>query len=273
MGKVADVTTVRQLLARPALFAMVFLAGIPASQASATEPVALYPCPSQLRPGAMDESGTITRPTSPAEQAVFMTQLCDRVVLGRFVSVADSHYHETLGPPDEPVVATFHVSEVLWGEPVTVATIGLERDMLAAPGQEASRYLFGLEVVADGLYRHELANEMERGLESIRDSGEPLTRAQHERFADALKRLVEVPPRTRYQRHELVNAHVWMSLSALHFHNELGAIRPDEAYLLGVRDQNATGLPYDGYFNYSHTYLFWGREAQDIAAALREMRE
>ena len=222
----------------------------------------------------MDESGSITRPTSPAEVVAEMTRICDRVVLGRFVSVSDSHYHKRLGPVDEPVVATFHVSETLWGEPVAVATIGLERELLAAPNEEVNRFVIGLETVADELYRYELGNEMERELASIRDSGKPLTRGQHERLAEALKRLVEVPPRTSHELHELVNDHLRTSVfSALHFHNELGAIRPDEVYLLGVRDQNTTGSPDMGYFKFFHAHLFWGREAQDIAAALRELRE
>ena len=272
MNKVADVPTMRQLPVRSFPVAVAFLAGILASPARAEEPVELHPCAALARSGAMDESGTITRRDTPAELAAGMAQLCDRVVLGRFVSVADRHYHELLGPADEPVISTFHVSEVLWGGPVAMAAIALERGLLAVPDGEASRYLSDMEAGADWLYRHELRDEIESELTSIRDSGRPLTRDQHERLTNALTRLVEVPPRTKYELHELVNAHVWTN-SRLNIHSELGAILPDEVYLLGLSDEDTMGRPPWNHFGSLHTYLFWGQEAQDIAAALRKLRE
>ena len=223
----------------------------------------------------MDANGTVARPTTAREIAADMAGLCDYVVLGRFVSVTDRRYHELFGTQgqDDSVVSTFEVSEVLRGKPVAVATIRLQKYMLAAPGEDASRYLSSLEITADEIYRYELATEMERELASVRDSGRPLTNRQHERLVDGLKRLVEVPPRTRYEQHDLVRAWSATLHSPLSFHKELGAIRPDELYLLGLHDKDSELSSGFDHFNTLHTYLFWGREALDIAAALRETQE
>ena len=197
-----------------------------------------------------------------------MTDFCDYVVLGRFVSITDSQYDKLYGLVDEPVASTFQVSEVLHGAAVTAATIRLERDLLVAPDQEVSRRLSGMQSMMDGMYRRELAEETERELEVIRESGKPLTLGQQERLVDALWRLVEVPPRTRYELHEHINVWFW-STSPLNFYSELGAIRPEEVYLLGLSDEQTTWA----HFRALHTYLFWGQEAWDIAAALREKQE
>ena len=242
----------QQSLARAA-FAAAFLAVMHAP-AGAEEPVTLHPCPSLLRLGAMDESGTITRPTSHSELAAAMTRLCDYVVLGRFVSVADRHYDNLMDPFDEPVISTFQVSEVLWGEPVTVAAIGVERGLLVAPDGEVSRFASSVEVTTDLLYRRRLATEMEHELTLSRDSGKPLTLDRYERLVDALERLVEVPPRTSYELHERVDGYIATN-SPLDIYRELGAIRPDEVYLLGLNDENTTGSPRMSHFNSLHTYF------------------
>ena len=216
----------------------------------------------------MDANGTVARPTTAREIAAGMAKFCDYVVLGRFVSITDRRYHESSGGV---VVSTFEVSEVLRGKPVAVATIGLVKDMLVAPGKDVSRLLSSAETTADEIYRYELATELEGELASIRDSGRPLTPGQHERLVDGLKRLVEVPRRTRHEQHELADATIATN-SPLTFFDELGAIRPDELYLLGLQDKDSELSGFDD-FNALHTYLFWGREARDIAAALRETQE
>lgn len=267
----AGVRGMRQPLARSAVFAL--LAFQPAF-AAAKEPVELYPCAALLRSGKMDESGTVTRSRAPREYAAIMTDFCDYVVLGRFVSITDRQYDKLYGLVDDPVASTFQVSEVLHGAAVTAATIRLDRALLVAPDQEVSRKVSGTQSMMDGMYRRELAEETERELEAIRESGKPLTLGQQERLVDALWRLVEVPPRTRYELHELIITSGW-STYPLNFHSELGAIRPGEVYLLGLSDEQ-TGW---AHFHAHHTYLFWGQEAQDIAAAcrgspaLREKRE
>ena len=218
----------------------------------------------------MDENGIVARPTTAREIAAGMAEFCDYVVLGRFVSVTDRRYHELLSGP---VVSTFEVSEVLWGKPVAVAAIGLYKDMLVAPGRDVSRRLSSQGTDADEMHRYELATELEGELASIRDSGRPLTPGQHERLVEGLKRLVKVPRRTRHEQHELAGTGVATN-SPLTFYEELGAIRPDELYLLGLHDGDRPGLPVSlHHFNALHTYLFWGREALDIAAALRETQE
>ena len=223
----------------------------------------------------MDANGTVARPTTAQEIAAGMAEFCDYVVLGRFVSVTDRRYHELFGTQQqsEPVVSTFEVSEVLRGKPVAVATIRLQKYMLVAPGKGVSRYLSSRETSADEMYRYKLASEMERELASIRDSGRPLTPGQHERLVDGLERLVEVPRRTRYEQHELAGVGVAALHSPLTFFDELGAIRPDELYLLGLQDKDSELSTGFDHFNVLHTYLFWGREALDIAAALRETQE
>ena len=253
----------RQPLARSAVFAL--LAFLPALAAS-KESVELYPCAALVRLGKMDESGTVTRSGAHREYAASMTDFCDYVVLGRFVSITDSQYDKLYG--HDIVASTFQVSEVLHGAAVTAATIRLQRAFLVAPGQEVSRRLSETQSGWDRTYRRELAEETERVLDALRESGKPLTPTRHKRLVDVLWRLVEVPPRTRYELHELINKEVWTT-SPLNFYSELGAIRPDEVYLLGLSDEQTT----DAHFNALHTYLFWGQEAQDIAAALREKQE
>ena len=243
----------------------------------AEEPVELYPCPVLLRLGTM-ERGVVERPTTPGEIAAGFKRSCEYAVLGRFVDVSDSHYDELLGPADEPVAATFEVVEALLGEPVATAKIRLRRAMLVVPGEERSRYLSALEFMADELYRRELALQVERELAAIRDSGKPLTRSQHERLLGAVGRLVEVPPRSNFQLHQLVaesqaGSGIAGHGSPLSFESELGAIRADQIYLLGLSGENTTGSPQGRYFGSVHTYLFWGSEALDIAAALRERQE
>lgn len=237
----------------------------------AEEPVELYPCPVLLRLGTM-ERGVVERPATPGEIAAGFKRSCEYAVLGRFVNVSDSHYDELLGPADEPVAATFEVVEALLGEPVATAKICLRRAMLVVPGEERSRYLSALEFMADELYRRELALQVERELAAIRDSGKPLTRSQHDRLLDAVGRLVEVPPRSNHQLHELVEESLATG-SPLSFESELGAIRADQMYLLGLSGENTTGSPQGRCFGSVHTYLFWGSEALDIAAALRERQE
>ena len=223
----------------------------------------------------MDANGKVARPTTAREIAAGMAELCDYVVLGRFASVTDRRYHELFSTQQqsEPVVSTFEVSEVLRGKPVAVATIRLQKYMLVAPGKEVSRLLISEETSADEMYRYKLATEMEHELGLIRDSGRPLTPGQHERLVDGLKRLVKVPRRTRYEQHELAGIGVAAIHSPLTFYEELGAIRPDELYLLGLQDKDSELSTGFDHFNALHTYLFWGREALDIAAALRETQE
>ena len=276
---------------RPAAFTV---AALLAALAGAKEPGELYPCAAYARLGTMDESGTVTRPTSVQEIAAGMARHCDYVLLGRFVSVSERNYDRLLVPPDEPVVSTFRVSEVLRGKAMTVAAIRLDENMLVAPGEDVSRYLHRLGNAENKVYRFELTTQIERELASIRDSGKPLTTSQHERLVDAVKRLVDVPPRTRREQHYMVRGRLLTS-SPLSFHSELGAIRPGDLYLVGLDDEpttgssfrtaqedqhdghrdneNVTAWPIGSYVNVLHTYLFWGREALDIAAALREQRE
>ena len=217
----------------------------------------------------MDEAGTVARPYTPHEFAASMTRECDYVVLGRFVSVSDSHYDELSGHAEDPVASTFQISEVLRGKSVAVARVGLRRSMLVAPGEKVSRFLSSQEVTQDELHRYRLANEVEGELDVILDSGKTLAKSQHEPVVDSVKRLVQVPRLGRRQQHEVARSY-FATNSPLSFHSELGVIRPDEVYLLGLRDKGPPGSPRWTYFNAVHTYLFWGQEAQDIAAALRK---
>ena len=93
-----------------------------------------------------------------------------------------------------------------------------------------------------------------------------LTQSQHDRLVEAVRRIVWLPERTRYEQHQLVSEQ-FASDSPLNFHSELGGINPDEVYLLGLSRE--TESPRTAHFGPLHTFLFWGREAQDIAAALR----
>lgn len=233
--------------------------------------VQLSPCSTLGRLGTVDENGVVTRPATPQQLAANMTRYCSYVVLGRFVSVSDSHYDELSDPPEEPVVATFQVAEVLRGKAFATASIRLARHLLVAPGKDASRHLDSQEATADRLYRDDLANELTRDLKSVLDAGMPLTPRQHERSIDAVERMVRVPPRTRYERHRIAKRGIWTT-SPLSFETELGAIRPDDLFLLGLSDQQ-TESPQGRFFRSLHTDLFWGQEALDIAAALREQSE
>ena len=256
----------QQYLGRLAVFAVAALLAAPAGT---EEPVELHPCATYARLGRMDENGAVTRPDTARQIADGMARHCDYAVLGRFVSITDSHY-DKLDSSDPPVVSTFQVSEVLRGEAVAAATIRLQRSLLVAPGKDVSRYQSSVESDEDELDRYELATGTERLLASIRDSGQPLTGSQHDALVDALKRLAEVPPRTRYERHQVAGAWTYTN-SPLTFYEELGAIRPDELYLLGLDDKDTSDA--HDYLHHLHTYLFWGREALDIAAALREKQE
>ena len=244
------------------------------------EPVELYPCPALLRQGTMDESGAITRPITAGELGAGMARLCDYVVLGRFVRVSDAHYDELHEPSDQPVVSTFEVSEVLHGEPVATARIRLRRALLIAPGEAVSRYVSELRARKDAHYRRDLGAEAERELAALRGSGEPLTSSQHERLVEAVKRLAEAPSWTRYELHKAAEAGIFIEPPSLSFHSELGAIRPDEDYLLGLNGKGGRGEgrgagrkcaagPGEICLDAYHTYLFWGGEAHDIAGALR----
>ena len=284
------IRAMRQYLGRPAVFAV---AAFLAAPAGTEEPVELHPCAAYARPGRMDENGAVTRPDTARQIADGMARHCDYAVLGRFVSITDSHYDEPHGS-QLPVVSTFQVSEVLRGEAVAAATIRLKRSLLVAPGKDVTLYQISMESSEDERRRYELATETERLLASIRDSGQPLTGSQHDSLVDALKRLAEVPPRTRYERHQVAAARTFTLLlpaypidtideqhemagagtltsSTLNFYTELGAIRPDELYLLGLDDKDTSDA--HDYLHHLHTYLFWGREALDIAAALREKQE
>ena len=256
----------RRYLGRPAVFAVAALLAAPAGT---EEPVELHPCAAYVRPGRMDENGAVTRPDTARQIADGMARHCDYAVLGRFVSITDSHYDEPHGS-QLPVVSTFQVSEVLRGEAVAAATIRLKRSLLVAPGKDVTRYQRSLELTEDELDRYELATGTERLLASIRDSGQPLTGSQHDSLVDALKRLAKAPPRTRYERHKVAGNWTYTN-SPLSFFTELGAIRPDELYLLGLDDKDTSDA--HDYLHDLHTYLFWGREALDIAAALREKQE
>ena len=234
-------------------------------------PVELDPCPALQRQGVMNEDGVVSRPVTPQQLAADMARLCEYAVLGRFVSVADSHYDKLLDGGANPVVAKFEVVEVLRGEAVAVASIRLTRDMLAAPGQswsdDVNRYATVAAAAADDVYRQQVAAEVERELASLLESGEPMTNSQHERLVATLRTMVWLPTRTRYEQHQLVNER-FASDSPLNFYSELGGIHPDEVYLVGLSRKAES--PSTTYFGPLHTFLFWGQEAQDIAAALRK---
>lgn len=100
-------------------------AALLAGPAVTEQPVQLYPCLTLGRLGTVDVSGSVTRPNTARRLAANMVRNCDYVLLGRFVSVSDSHYDRLTGPAEEPVVATFRVAEVLRGDAVAIAAIGL----------------------------------------------------------------------------------------------------------------------------------------------------
>ena len=81
-----------------------------AGPAVTEQPIQLYPCSTLGRLGMVDENGVVTRPATPQQLAANMTRYCSYVVLGRFVSVFDSHYDQLSDPPEDPVVATFRVT-------------------------------------------------------------------------------------------------------------------------------------------------------------------
>ena len=257
------------LLGRTAALAGVLLM---AALGRTEELAGLDPCSTLLRPGTMDENGIVTRTYTPREFAASMARECDYVVLGRFVSVSDSHYDELYGHADDPVALTFKISEVLRGKSVAAARVGVRRPMLVAPGEKENRFLSSQEAMEERLDRRHIADEVESELAAIRESGVPLTKSQQERLIDSVKRLVHVAPLSRRQQHEVARSY-FATNSPLSFYSELGAIRPDEVYLLGLRDKGDPESPRWTYFNAVHTYLFWGQEAQDIAAALREQPE
>ena len=218
----------------------------------------------------MDENGVVSRPVTARQLAADMVQLCDYAVLGRFVSVTDSRYEKLVDGGEDPVVGMFEVTEMLRGDAVATASIRLARDLLAAPGHswsdDLSRYASVVLAAADDDYRGEVAAEVERELTSLLESGRPMTQDQHDRLVEAARRMVWLPKRTRHEQHQLVNE--WfVSESPLSFYSELGGIHPDEVYLLGLSRE--TESPKTAHFGPIHTFLFWGQEAQDIAAALR----
>ena len=243
--------------------ATVLLLTVPAG---AERAVSLYPCLTLVRLGTMDGNGVVTRPTTPRQLAINISRNCVYVVLGRFVSVSDSHYDQLIDPPEEPVFATFRVAEVLRGKAAGPASIGIARHMLVSPGKDVSRFVGRLEDDRLGL-----AIDLEDELKSIHDSGMPLTQGEHEDLIDAVRRMVQTPPRTRHERHQLAKS-TFFTNSPLSFQSELGAIHPDELFLLGLTDENPGG-PRGRYFGSIHTDLFWGQEALEIAAALRREPE
>lgn len=155
-----------------------------AVRAGAEQPVQLYPCLTLVRLGMMDGNGVVTRPMTPRQLAVNISRNCGYVVLGRFLSVSDSHYDQLTDPREEPVVATFRVAEVLRGKAAGAASIGIARHMLVSPGKDVSRFIGRLEEDRLGL-----AIDLESELKSIRDSGMPLTRRQHEGLIDVVRRI------------------------------------------------------------------------------------
>ena len=273
LGVVAQpfVRTLSNWAHRLAHSAAVLLLLFPASTVGATSPVELHPCPALQRLGTMDENGIVSRPVVPRQLAADMVRRCDYAMLGRFVSVTDSRYDKLLDAGEDPVVARFEVVEVLRGDAVVAASIRLARDLLAAPGHswsdDLSRYASVVLAAADDDYREEVAAEVERELTSLLESGGPMTQSQHDRLVEAARRMVWLPERTRYEQHQLVNE--WfISESPLNFYSELGGINPDEVYLLGLSRE--TESPGTAHFGPLHTFLFWGQEAQDVAAALRD---
>ena len=241
-----------------------------AATADGASPAELHPCPALQRLGAMDENGVVSRPVTARQLAADMARSCDYAVLGRFVSVADRRYDKLLDAGEDPVTATFEVAEVLRGEVVAVASILVARDLLAAPGyswsDDLNRYATAAMAAADDVYRQEVAAEAVRELASLLESGRPMTQNQHDRLVEATKHLAKPQKRTRYEQHQLVNER-FISDSPLNFYSELGGINPDEVYLLGLSRE--TESPSTAHFGPLHTFLFWGQEAQDIAAALR----
>lgn len=188
--------------------------------------------------------------------------------------MTDSRYEKLLDGGEDPVVARFEVAEVLRGEEVADASIHLARDLLAAPGyswsDDLSRYASVVLAAAEDGYREEVAAEVERELTSLLESGRPMTQSQHDRLVEATRRMVWMPKRTRYEQHQLVGDR-FISDSPLNFHSELGGINPDKMYLLGLNRE--TESPSTAHFGPLHTFLFWGQEAQEVAAALREGKD
>ena len=275
------------LIARALAFVALFAAAVVGA-----EPPALYPCLALYRTGAVDVSGAVVRPDrdldgrecdhrfdaggcKPAkvDLAERMASHCDFVVLGRFANVSDGHYDEQVWWSwDKPVLATFQVSEALSGDAPRAFVIRVQRDMLAAPGEGISRLLRHRIDAAEDLRRQEIVDEMSTEVESIREAGGPMTDAQYERLTEALRRLAREPARSRYDLHQVAVDGVFRSRPTLTFHAELGAIRPAERFLLGLRKE-PVGIDHLDTITPLNTFVLWGQEAEDVAAEARRIRD
>ncbi len=234
-----------------------------------------YPCLIVIqRHGRMDEDGNVHRPEHSQTKgtADSLSNYCDLVAIGRFTAVYDEHFDAGIHT-DAVVTATFVVSEVLIGENTGPVRIGIERNMLASPGDPQNRLVRSYRDGAIRAHHRDAALDGLDLLEGIYDGGRSMTAEQHGRLADLLREAAwGSPPVDRYQLYQWVDTYVATG-SRLSFHHELGSIRRDTVFLIGL--SAATNPVFDGPGKYSKFIrandcpLFWGTEAEDLAAEFR----
>ena len=174
-----------------------------------------YPCLIVVtRHGYMDEDGTVHRPENLQTQGMVqdLSTYCDLVALGRFTAVHDEHFNAGLGRPNTVVTATFRVAEVMLGETDGPVRVGMERRMLAFPGDEQNRVVRSYREGEIRHYRRRAALDGLELLEGVYEAGRPLTARQHGRIAELLQEAAWGSPAiNRYQPHKWVDNYIMTS--------------------------------------------------------------
>ena len=99
-----------------------------------------------------------------------------------------------------------------------------------------------------------------------------MTEAQHERLAQALRRLIREPTLSRYQLHQIVEDGILRRPPTLTFHAERSVIHPAERFLLGL-SREPEGIDHLDTLTPINTFVLWGQEAEEVAAEVRKIRD
>ena len=235
-----------------------------ASFGQAAEPPTYFPCPGSGRAGHVAEDGNIRKERSPQQLAAAAREYCDIVAWGRFVAVCDENYHRT-GVLNAEVVVKFAVDDTLFGERHEFVRTRMSRLMLVWPDTDLSWHVH-LSVSNRGRFqREEAARNGRRLLESIYESGSPVTGEQYERLSGLFDQTVS---QFRMSPGEMVlmrSKQRFSTLGGLDFWLEMGAVTPERSFLVGFSEPGEGADDFHGL----STMLFWGQEAQDVAEQIR----
>lgn len=198
---------------------------------------------------------------SPLAVARRLIQQYEFVGVGQFLP-------DNFPAPDDlnprTLILSFGVDETYTKLDLPAIEVELNSDMLIATGEQISRYEKRQKVWREfskkGEHNKTALEELETSLKAGR-----LTQEEYDRR----RRNLEMAERERFKQVTSLNNRMVAVLDAKSFYERGGAIRPGEKYLLAVNRTRDRVNVYE--LTDSVSDIYWGKELEEIAAALEDV--